>query len=62
MRSRVRKLAEAKYPTLVAFYKAAGISEATLRKWERRGLFKAQFGVLLRVADALDCEVTDLYE
>lgn len=61
MRSRIRQLALAKYPSLAAFYRAAGISEGALRKWERVGLAKAQLGVVLRVAKALDCEVIDLY-
>lgn len=62
MKSRIRQLAKDRFPSIAAFCRAAKITEPAIRKWERKGLAKAQLGVMVRVAKALDCEVSDLYE
>lgn len=62
MRSNIKELAEAKYPTLAAFCKAADITPEAVYKWERRGLANARLCTMLRVAKALDCDIHDLYE
>lgn len=47
----------------ISRYKLArnvGMSDRTLLLYERRGLDKAQFGCLIRIAEALECSLEDL--
>ena len=38
-----------------------GISYEALRRYEIKGLYKAQFGYMVRIAKALDCQLEDLF-
>lgn len=62
MRSRIERICRERGTTRYRLSKDSGVSEAVLWKWERAGLDRAQFGLVLRVARALEVPVEDLYE
>lgn len=48
--------------TLFGLAKKCDISYEALRRYEIKGLYKAQFGYMIKIAEALDCKLEDLYE
>lgn len=48
--------------TLFGLAKKCDISYEALRRYEIKGLYKAQFGCMVKIAKALDCKLEDLYE
>lgn len=62
MKSRIAKLCSERGMSAYRLSKEAGISRSVLTKWERVGIYRAQFGSILRVARALEVSVEDLYE
>lgn len=61
MQSKIKELAEARGMTLYELSRRTGLTPNALYKWERVGLDKAQFGAVLKVAEALGCDPRDLY-
>ena len=61
MKSRIKELAEHKGLSLWKLAEITKLSPNAFYKWEKNGLDKAQFGVMLKVAKALNCGLDDLY-
>lgn len=62
MRSRIEEICHARGMSVYRLSKETGIPTTTFSAWKRRGLEKASFGAMLRVARALEVPVEDLYE
>lgn len=61
MKSRINELAASKNMSLYRLARMVGMTDRALYKYERVGLDKAQFGCMVRIAEALDCKLEDLY-
>lgn len=62
MKSKIKGICAERGISVYRLAKATGISEQAFNKWERKGLDKAQFGCMVRIAKELDCSLEDLYE
>lgn len=62
MKSNINKMCKSKGTTLYRLARLIGITDRALYKYERKGLDKAQFGYMVRIAKELDCKLEDLYE
>lgn len=61
MKSRIRAICQERGTTLSKLALRCGISYEALRRYEIKGLYKAQFGYMVRIAKALDCQLEDLF-
>lgn len=61
MKSRIREICQERGTTLSKLALSCGISYEALRRYEIKGLYKAQFGYMVRIAKALDCQLEDLF-
>ena len=61
MKSRIREICQERGTTLFKLALRCGISYEALRRYEIKGLYKAQFGYMVRIAKALDCQLEDLF-
>lgn len=61
MKSRIREICQERGTTLSKLALRCGISYEALRRYEINGLYKAQFGYMVRIAKALDCQLEDLF-
>ena len=61
MKSNINKLCHSRGITLYRLAKQVGLTDRALYKYERKGLEHAQFGCMVRIAEALDCKLEDLY-
>ena len=61
MKSRIREICQERGMTLSKLALRCGISYEALRRYEIKGLYKAQFGYMVRIAKALDCQLEDLF-
>ena len=61
MKSRIREICQESGTTLSKLALRCGISYEALRRYEIKGLYKAQFGYMVRIAKALDCQLEDLF-
>ena len=62
MKSRIREICQERGTTLSKLALRCGISYEALRRYEIKGIHKAQFGYMVRIAKALNCNLEDLYE
>lgn len=62
MRSKIKQICSKKGMSIYRLSKVSGISAQAFNKWEHNGLGKAQFGCMVKIAKALNCELEDLYE
>ena len=61
MKSRIREICQERGTTLSKLAIRCGISYEALRRYEIKGLYKAQFGYIVMIAKALDCQLEDLF-
>lgn len=61
MESRINEIAASKGISIYRLARMVGMTDRALYKYERVGLDKAQFGCMVRIADALGCSLEDLY-
>ena len=61
MESRINELAASKGISIYRLARMVGMTDRALYKYERAGLDKAQFGCMVRIAEALGCSLEDLY-
>lgn len=61
MESRINEIAASKGISIYRLARMVGMTDRSLYKYERVGLDKAQFGCMVRIADALGCSLEDLY-
>lgn len=61
MKSRISELAASKNMSLYRLARVIGITDRALYKYEHEGLDKAQFGYMVKIAEALGCKLEDLY-
>ena len=62
MKSRIREICQERGTTPFKLALRCGISYEALRRYEAKGIYKAQFGYMVRIAKALNCNLEDLYE
>lgn len=61
MKSVISEIAASKGISLYRLARMVGMADRALYKYEQVGLDKAQFGCMVRIAEALDCKLEDLY-
>lgn len=61
MKSRINELAAMRGMSLQRLAIEAGVTYRALCNYEHRGLDKAQFGCVARIAAALGCRMEELY-
>ncbi len=61
MRSRIEEICREKGMSVYRLSKMTGIPTCTFTAWKHRGLDKASFGAMVRVALALGVPVEELY-
>ena len=61
MESRINEIAASKGISIYRLARMVGMTDRALYKYERVGLDKAQFGCMVRIAEALGCSLEDLY-
>ena len=62
MRSRIERLCRRRGLSVYRLSKETGIPTCTFTSWKKKGLEKASFGAMVKVARALRVPVEDLYE
>lgn len=62
MRSNIAKLCEEKGISRYRLAKNLGITDEILYRYEKKGLDKAQFGYMVKIAKELGCPLEELYE
>ena len=62
MKSRIKQLAKERGMSFRELARRAGISDCAIAKWGHVGLDNARFGLMARVAKALEVPMEDLYE
>lgn len=62
MRSNITKLCKEKGISRYRLAKNLNITDEILYRYERKGLDKAQFGYMVKIAKGLGCSLEDLYE
>lgn len=62
MKSNIKKLCSEKGMSIYQLAKDTGLTYEAVRRYERKGLNKAYFGCMVKIANALDCKLEDLYE
>lgn len=61
MRSNIARLCEELGISLWRLSQDVGITANAIYKWERIGLDRAEFGLMVKVAERLGCDLSDLY-
>lgn len=62
MKSNIANVCKAKGISRYQLAKDLGITSQALYRYEDKGLDKAQFGFMVRIAKYLGCQLEDLYE
>lgn len=62
MRSKIAKLCEEKGISRYRLAKNLGITDRALYLYEKKGLDKAQFGCMVKIAKELGCSLEELFE